>query len=174
MAELVEEDAPATVLGLDRVVADPDAAGADLGSAAQVGRGPGGVVLVRVGAVAPDGVLALPRVAVGLVATGVHDLEVVDVAVGLVEVAVAVEVVAVPLVEGRQLGVDVGDAAALGDLVGVPDVGGVGDEGIGVAADVAARRGSRWSDRSEPRCSGTLTQLVTVPETEKRPEDCAS
>ena len=39
------------------------------------------------------------RVAVGLVATGVHDLEVVDVAVGLVEVAVAVPVVAVPLVE---------------------------------------------------------------------------
>ena len=36
----------------------------------------------------PDGVLALLRVAVGLVAAGVDDLQVVDVAVGLVEVAV--------------------------------------------------------------------------------------
>ena len=72
---------------------------------------------------APDGVLALVRVAVGLVAAGVDDLEVVDVAVGLVEVAVAVVVVAVPLVEGRQVGLDLRLGAAGGQLVGDPLVG---------------------------------------------------
>ena len=55
---------------------------------------------------APDGVGAL-RAAAGLLAlAGVHGLEVVDVAVGLVEVAVAVEVVAVPHVELGEVGVD--------------------------------------------------------------------
>ena len=54
----------------------------------------------------PDGVLAL-RAAAGLLAlTGVDRLEVVDVAVGLVEVAVAVVVVAVDLVELREVGLD--------------------------------------------------------------------
>ena len=48
---------------------------------------------------APDRVGALVRVARSLVATGMDDLEVVDEAVGLVEVAVAVEVVAIPDVE---------------------------------------------------------------------------
>ena len=36
MAELVREDAEAAVLGLDGVVADPDAGVADLGAAVQV------------------------------------------------------------------------------------------------------------------------------------------
>jgi hypothetical protein len=56
--------------------------------------------------VAPDRVAALVRVAGRLVATGVNDLEVVDDTVGLVEDAVAVDVVAVLLVEGLQ---EVGD-----------------------------------------------------------------
>ena len=121
VAVLVGEDVRAAVLGLDRVVADPQAGVADLGTAALVrrrARRP--VVLEGVPAVAPDGVLALLRVAVGLVATGVDDLEVVDVAVGLVEVAVTVEVVAVPLVVRRQVGLDLVVGAALGLLVGDP------------------------------------------------------
>ena len=108
MAVLVGDGRQAAVLGLDRVVAGPDAGVADLGAAERVLRGAGdaGVGDEGVPAVAPDGVLALVRVAVGLVAAGVDDLQVVDVAVGLVEVAVAVEVVAVLHVVGGQLGLD--------------------------------------------------------------------
>ena len=58
---------------------------------------------LAVPAVAPDGVGALVGVAGRLVAAGVDDLEVVDDAVGLVEVAVAVDVVAVLLVEGLEV-----------------------------------------------------------------------
>jgi hypothetical protein len=76
----------------------------------------------------PDGVLALLGVPVGLVAAGVDDLEVVDVAVGLVEVAVAVEVVPVVLVEALHVRLDLGGGAAGGLLVGDPLVGGVRDE----------------------------------------------
>jgi hypothetical protein len=90
--------------------------------------------------VRPDGVLTLLRVTVGLVAAGVHDLEVVDVAVGLVEVAVAVEVVAVPLVERLQVGGDVGHGAAGCDLLGVPLVQRVLQQEPGVAADGAGAR----------------------------------
>ena len=97
---LVGEHAHATVLRLDRVVGDPQAGVADLGAAVRVARRALAGVLEGLPAVRPDGVLALDRVAVGLVAARVHDLEVVDVAVGLVEVAVVVEVVAVPLVVG--------------------------------------------------------------------------
>ncbi len=140
VAVLVEEHAPAAVLRLDRVVGDPDAAGADLVAAVGVARRALAGALEGLPPVRPDGVLALPGVAVGLVAARVHDLEVVDVAVGLVEVAVAVEVVAVPLVEGRQLGVDLGDRPARGQLVGVPLVGGVLNQVPGVAADVAGTR----------------------------------
>ena len=56
----------------------------------------------------PDGVLALGAAAGLLALTGVDRLEVVDVAVGLVEVAVAVVVVAVDLVELREVGLDLG------------------------------------------------------------------
>ena len=56
----------------------------------------------------PDGVLTLLRIPVGLVAAGVHDLEVVEIAVGFVEVPVTVEVVAIPHVVGGQGGLDLG------------------------------------------------------------------
>ena len=102
VAVLVREHGQAAVLGLDRVVRDPQAGGADLGAAVLVAGRALARVLERLPAVRPDGVLALERVAVGLVAAGVDDLEVVDVAVGLVEVAVGVVVVAVPLVVGRE------------------------------------------------------------------------
>ena len=71
---------------------------------------------------APDRVFAL-RAAAGLfVFTGVHRLEVIDVAVRLVEVAVAVGVVAIPDVELRQVGVDFLRRLAGGELRGVPNV----------------------------------------------------
>ncbi len=55
---------------------------------------------------APDGVGAL-RAAAGLFAfTGVDGLEVIDVTIGFVEVAVAVVVVAIPDIELAQVGVD--------------------------------------------------------------------
>ena len=52
---------------------------------------------------APDGIRALVRITSRLVAAGMDDLEVVDVAIGLIEVAVAIIVVAIPLVEGLQI-----------------------------------------------------------------------
>ena len=55
---------------------------------------------------APDGVRALRAAARLLALAGVDRLEVVDVAVRLVEVAVAVVVVAIPDVELRQVVVD--------------------------------------------------------------------
>ena len=86
MGVLVGEHGHAAVLRLDRVVGHPQAGVADLGAAVLVFAGPtAGRFEERLRAVRPDGVLALERVAVGLVAAGVNDLEVVDVAVGLVE-----------------------------------------------------------------------------------------
>ena len=62
-------------------------------------------------AVAPDGAVAQVAAA-GLVAlTGVHELHVVDVAIGLVEVAIAIPVIAVPDVKLAQVGVDLGRAS---------------------------------------------------------------
>ena len=124
VAVLVDEDGDAAVLGLDRVVADPQAGVADLGAAALVaspGRSAGRSGRRTSGAIQMASSPWL-RVAVGLVAAGVDDLEVVDVAVGLVEVAVAVVVVAVPLVVGRQVGLDLRVGAARGLLVGDPRV----------------------------------------------------
>ena len=86
---LVREDAEATVLGLDGVVADPEVRARR--SACRRGRlalGTGRPLVVSVGvpAVRPDRVP--PACTAGLLAlTGVDGLEVVDVAVGLVEVA---------------------------------------------------------------------------------------
>ena len=109
--ELVCEHANAAVLRLDGVVADPACccrrsgcrrirnAADDLGPTA-----PDAAVGVR--AVAPDGVGALGAAAGLLALAGVDRLEVVDVAVRLVEVAVVVEVVAVPDVERREQRVD--------------------------------------------------------------------
>ncbi len=129
MAVLVGVDAESAVLRLDGVVADPDAGVADLGAAELVGvrSGGAGVGAEGVPAVGPDRVRALGAAAGGLVLTGVHDLEVVDVAVGLVEVAVAVVVVAVPLVELGQLGTDLGGRVARGLALGDPGVDAVLD-----------------------------------------------
>ena len=76
----------------------------------------------------PDRVGALGA-ATGLLAlTGVDRLEVVDVAVGLGEDAVVVVVVAVDLVELRQVGLDLLRRLAGRDLGVVPGGGGVSDE----------------------------------------------
>ncbi len=148
VAVLVGEDAEAAVLRLDGVVADPDAGVADLRAAELVvlGAGGAGVGAEGVPAVGPDRVLALGAAAGGLVLTGVHDLEVVDVAVRLVEVAVAVEVVAVPLVVLGEVLLDVGVGAAGLLLLGDPGVQAVADDvpharAVGVAAGVVAVTG---------------------------------
>ena len=147
VAELVREHAEAAVLRLDRVVADPEARVADLRAAELGVGGTGGAVVgrVHVPAVRPDRVLALRAAAGVLALAGVHRLEVVEVAVGLVEVAVVVVVVAVPHVERRELGLD-GLVALAGRLLGVvPGVAGVLDELPGAAvvldAVVAVGRG---------------------------------
>ncbi len=131
------DDAHAAVLRLHRVVADPHAAVPDLGAAllGLARTGDALVGLVDEAAVGPDGVLALDRVTVGLVAAGVQDLEVVDVAVRLVEVAVVVGVVAVPLVERLELGDHRCLGPAGGELVGVPLVDTVADQVLAVVAD---------------------------------------
>jgi len=68
----------------------------------------------------PDRVLAL-RAAAGLLAlAGVNGLEVVDVAVGLVEVAVTVVVVPIDLIELGEVALDLGVAPAGGLLRRVP------------------------------------------------------
>ena len=134
----------ATILRLDSVVADPEAEAVELGAAQRVLRGTlratGSSWEERVPAVAPDRVLALPWIAVGLVATGVHDLEVVDVVVAFVEVAVAVMVVAVPDVERCKLRSDLGVGPACGLLVRYPLVHRVLDEEPGVRADAAPQK----------------------------------
>jgi hypothetical protein len=134
---LVREHGHAAVLRLHRVVGDPDAGIADLRAAVLVLRRAdlAGLVEIRLAAMRPDRVLALGRVAVGLVATGVDDLEVIDVAVGLVEVAVVVEVVAVPLIEGLHVLGDLRVGAALGVLVVNPRREAVADQVLAVRAD---------------------------------------
>ena len=80
MAVLVREHAHAGVLGLHDVVGQAQAGVADrLGVHDRAGVG-------------PDGVDALVTAAAGLVLAGVHEHDVVDVAVGLEELAVAVTV----------------------------------------------------------------------------------
>jgi hypothetical protein len=83
----------------------------------------------------------------------VDDLEVVDVAVRLVEVAVAVVVVTVPLVERGQLGLDRVVGLAGGLLVVDPDVDRVADEGPGVGADVP---------RAGEAVAAAVTRLVVL------------
>ena len=154
MAELVGEDAQAAVLGLDGVVVDPhagrvvrDRAAADEAAVAadvdaDAERATG--LQVGAGAVAPDGVGALVRVARRLVAAGVHDLEVVDDAVRLVVVVVVVDVVPVLDVEGLQVVVDLRDRHARlllgvdphGERVTHQRLAGVADDGAAVVATV--------------------------------------
>ena len=140
MAELVREDADAAVLRLDRVVADPVAAGADTNTAGAVvgGTVDADEVVVRIPAVAPDRVRALRAAARLLALAGVDRLEVVDVAVRLVEVPVAVVVVAIPHVELRQVFVDLLRRPPGSDLAVVPGLQRVGHEQPRTAADDAA------------------------------------
>ena len=148
VAELVGEDAEPTVLGLDRVVVDPDT-GRVVGHvsardesivAADVDADAVGAAELEVGlpAVAPDRVGALVGVARGLVATGVDDLEVVDDAVGLLEVAVAVDVVAVLDVERLEVCRHLSHRLARLQLGVHPDGERIADEGLARGADDAA------------------------------------
>ena len=90
---------------------------------------------------APDRFGAERPAARFLALAGVHRLERVDVAVGLVEVAVAVVVVAVPDVEPAQVGVDLRDRPARGDLRRVPGVHRVAQEQPDVRVGVVVVEG---------------------------------
>src|SRR4029079_650304 len=99
--ELVREHADATVLLADRVAADPDARATNLDATELVVARAGGSdqVVERIPAMRPNRVGALPAAARLLAYTGVDRLEVVDIAVRLVEVPVTVVVVPIPDVE---------------------------------------------------------------------------
>ena len=156
VAELVGEDAQAAVLRLDGVVADPDAGrvvrdrvgrvralaeGAGVGADVDTGQSTGAAGLeVAVPAVAPDGVGAVGRVTGRLVAARVDDLEVVDEAVGLVELAVTVDVVAVLVVEGPQVVLDLRHGLARLQLLVHPDGQRVAHQRLGRGA--GGHRGS--------------------------------
>lgn len=173
VGELVGEDTQPAVLRLGRVVTDPDARVAERHTAELVAVGPrppqvGGV---GVPAVAPDGVLALGAVAGLLPFAGVDRLEVVDVAVRLVEVAVTVVVVPVPDVVVGEVVADLGVAPALVLLVLVPGLGGVLDV-VPVAVGLARAITLDGVVAVRASLSGTVTQSLTSPVVLKRPPDC--
>jgi hypothetical protein len=115
-------------------------------------------------AVAPDGVLAVDRVTIGLVAAGVHDLEVVDEAVGLVEVTVEVEIVTVVDVERREVGLDLGQRLTAGDLVG-NRLGGPSRTRNHVLLQTFEEHGKPLERPYWASLKGTFTQTVTTPST---------
>ena len=130
VAELVREHAEAAILGLDGVVTNPDSrhrrsGHRRTGSRRPRGRSDAEVGRVDIPAVGPDRIRALGAAAGVLALTGVNRLEVIQVSVRLVKVAVVVVVVAVPDVEGREIRLDLrlGLAGALWLLVpGIPRV----------------------------------------------------
>src|SRR4029453_8488825 len=149
MSELMREDANAAVLRLDGVVADPvlaSAGPADVQATKRhyvaVNRWAGRALCasVRIRAVAPDCVGALRATARLFAFAGVDGLEVVDVAVGLVEIAVAVVVIATPNVELGQPGIGRCDTALCGDKLGPPGAGLIRQEPTDIASahDAAA------------------------------------
>ena len=149
MGVLVGEHTEPAVLRLDGVVTGVDAGRVvrDLlareGPAASADvdareAGDVGVLERGVPAVRPDGVRTVARVGGRLVTTGVDDLHVVDEAVRLVEVAVAVDVVAVLLVEGAQVAPDRPHLHARVELLVDPHGQRVADERLGGGADHVA------------------------------------
>ena len=103
VAELVREDADAAVLGLDGVVAHPQVRAGQVVAAQQASGRSGVVIGVRVPRVTPDRVSTLRAAAGFLAFAGVHEAEVIDIAVGLGEVAVAIAIVAIDLIGLRQV-----------------------------------------------------------------------
>ncbi len=142
VAELVGEQADAAVLARLDVVVDVQAGVADRRAADLVAGRADLAGRVREGpaAVRPQRVGALRAAAPGLVGAGVHDDDVVQVAVGLGELAVLVVVVAVVDVVLGQLGLDVRGRAALGDLAVVPGLDGVPDELLALGPGAGALR----------------------------------
>ena len=153
----MDEYTQAAVLRLDRVVADPNAGrvagnrhtggnttttSVDAAERHQVPLDDRPACADRrdlgVPAMAPDRIASLLRVARGLVAASVHDLEVIDVPIGLVEVAVVVVVVAVPLVERLEVLGDLLHRLARIELRLYPECHGVADQEPGVGADDTA------------------------------------
>src|SRR5690349_11146954 len=122
MAELMRENADAAVLRLHLIVADPEVAISDLDAAELVEGGTSAANQVEEGepAMAPDGVFALRATTSLLALASMDRLEVIDVAVRLVEVAVAVVVVAVFLVKLRQVRIDLCGSLSCRDLAVIP------------------------------------------------------
>lgn len=109
-----------------------------------------------------------------LALAGVDDLEVVYVAVLLVEVAVAILIVAVPHVEGVEVALDLGARLAGGDLIPGPLVYGVPDEEphrradaavgvVGLVVAVVVAVGVAVVGAVAGRVVGHLTHSVTSP-----------
>jgi hypothetical protein len=163
VTELVRDDPDAGVLGLHDVVVDLDAGARD--GVAAGGR-------VDVAGVRPDGVGALGTTVVGLVGAGVDDHEVVDDAVGLEQVAVAVDVALV-------LDVVVGPGEAgitgregvdrihhqLADLAGVVGVAGVGLDRLAAGGGAVVGLGVRHLDPAGDAAGdvvGALGHLAVV------------
>src|SRR5512142_917789 len=122
MAELMREHTYATVLRLNRVVADPVTGTTHRGASqriegwARTGRR----IVIGIPAMTPDGVLALCTTTRLFAVAGMDDLEVIDITIGFVEVAIPVIVIAIPDIELAQVGIDFSGSLASGDLAVIP------------------------------------------------------
>jgi hypothetical protein len=163
VTELVRDDPDAGVLGLHDVVVDLDAGARD--GVAAGGR-------VDVAGVRPDGVGALGTTVVGLVGAGVDDHEVVDDAVGLEQVAVAVDVALVldVVVGPGEAGVTGREGVdrvhhQLADLAGVVGVAGVGLDRLAAGGGAVVGLGVRHLDPAGDAAGdvvGALGHLAVV------------
>src|SRR5690242_8384341 len=103
MPELVGEHTYTAVLRLDGIVANPEIGGADADTTEGMRTDTIGTVRTEVGipAMAPNSIRTLGA-ATGLFAfTCMDGLEVIDVPIGLIEVTIAISVIAIPDVEWR-------------------------------------------------------------------------
>ena len=124
MAVFVREDADATVLRLDGVLANPIVAVADLYTAALVEVRPGRArpALPCVPTMTPDGPVVTSRRARLVADARMDRLEGIDVAIRFIEVAVAIIVIAIPDVELAQIRIDLVSCLAGCNLRSVPAV----------------------------------------------------
>ncbi len=84
---------------------------------------------------APDGISALGTAAGFFTLAGMNSLEVIDIAVGLVEVPIAIIIVAIPDIKLGQVSIDLGRCFTGSDLGVVPGIQRVAYEHPGVGTD---------------------------------------
>src|SRR5687767_2246238 len=106
MSKLMCKDTHAAILRLDGVIADPIVTPANLHAAKFVegGTGQSNIGKECIPAVAPDGIRALCTTTSFLTFTGMDRLEVINVAIRLIKVAIAVIIIAIPHIELCQIG----------------------------------------------------------------------